>query len=51
MIILALGQGLKDYVNDVYTSNLQSTQITVRKDDNDDFSETQIETIDDMSLM
>lgn len=48
MIILALGQGLKDYVNDVYTSNLQSTQITVTKDDNDDFSETQIETIDDL---
>lgn len=48
MIILALGQGLKDYVNDVYASNLQSTQITVTKDDNDDFSETQIETIDDL---
>ncbi|MFA6801397.1 MAG: ATP-binding cassette domain-containing protein [Acholeplasmataceae bacterium] len=48
VIILALGKGLTNYVTDVYADNLQSTQITVTKDDYDDFSSTQITTIDDL---
>jgi len=48
MIILALGLGLKNYVNEVYADNLQSTQINITKDDNDDFSMTQIQVIDDL---
>ncbi len=48
VIILALGSGLKDYVKEVYADNLQSSQITITKDDYDDFSSTQITTIDDL---
>ena len=48
VIILALGKGLTDYVTEVYADNLQSTQITVTQDDYEDFTSTQIATIDDL---
>ncbi|MGE4321183.1 MAG: ATP-binding cassette domain-containing protein [Acholeplasmataceae bacterium] len=48
VIILALGKGLTNYVTEVYADNLQSTQITVTQDDYEDFTSTQITTIDDL---
>ncbi|QWB96300.1 ATP-binding cassette domain-containing protein [Mycoplasmatota bacterium] len=48
VLIMSLGHGLENYVQEVYADNLQSTQITVSQDDYDDFSSTKVTTIDDL---
>ncbi len=49
VLILNLGKGLTNYVEDVYADNLQTTQMTITKDDYSTFSDmelTQILSID-----
>lgn len=48
VLILALGRGLTNYVQEVYADNLQSTQVTINTDNYDYFTSTMIEEIDDI---
>ncbi|MGD9909677.1 MAG: ATP-binding cassette domain-containing protein [Candidatus Izemoplasmatales bacterium] len=45
ILILNLGKGLTNYVNEVYSDNLQTTQITLTNNNFTTFSDTQIEQI------
>ncbi len=49
VLILCLSSGLRNYVKVVYADNLQSTEITVTKNNNDNFSMAQFSSIEDLT--